>query len=148
MGFNLATAIGGALQGFAMTGNPIGAVAGGVTGGITGGGAIGATGAATNGTLSLSTSSFLAGTEALNEQNLGFQLQLQAQAQQFDQATSEKSELMREQNELRNVAMEQRKADIEITKEFVVTLDEAKSVLATCPFREGRERTERDKVHS
>jgi hypothetical protein len=106
MGFNLASAVGGALEGFAM-GGPVGAIAGGAAGGAMGGGIVGATGAATNGTLSLSTSSFLAGTEALNEQNLGFQLQLQAQAQQFDEATSEKSELMREQNELRNVAMEQ-----------------------------------------
>jgi hypothetical protein len=122
MGFNLATALGGALQGFAMTGNPFGALAGGLTGGATGGGLVGATGAATNGMLGLSTSAFLAGTEALNEQNMGFQLQLQAQSQQFDEATSEKSELMREQNELRNVAMEQRKADIAITREFIKTI--------------------------
>lgn len=122
MGFNLATAIGGALQGLVMTGNPIGAIAGGVTGGITGGGLVGATGAATNGALGLSTSAFLAETQMLNQQNLGFQLQLQQQAQQFDEATSEKSELMREQNELRNVAMEQRKADIEITKEFIKSI--------------------------
>ncbi len=31
----------------------------------------------------------------------------------------EKSELMREGNTLREVAMEQRKADIQITKEFI-----------------------------
>ena len=122
MGFNLATAIGGALQGFAMTANPIGAIAGGITGGVTGGGIVGATGAATNGPLGLSTSAFLAETQMLNQQNLGFQLQLQEQAQQFDEATSEKSELMREQNELRSVAMEQRKADIEITKEFIKSI--------------------------
>jgi hypothetical protein len=121
MGFNLATALGGAIQGFAM-GGPIGAIAGGAAGGAMGGGMVGAASAATNGGLSLSTSSYLAATQALNEQNLGFQLQLQAQAQQFDEATSEKSELMREQNELRNVAMEQRKADIEITKEFIKSI--------------------------
>ena len=48
-----------------------------------------------------------------------FQLQLQAQSQQFDEMTSERSELLRQQNTLRDVAMQQRKADNEITKEFI-----------------------------
>ena len=69
-----------------------------------------------NGLTSLITAGFLRGTQALDAQNMMFQLQLQSQSQQFDEMTSEKSELMREQNELRNVAMEQRKADNEITK--------------------------------
>ena len=48
-----------------------------------------------------------------------FQLQLQAQAQQFDEMTSERSELLRETNTLRDVAMQQRKADNQIVKEFI-----------------------------
>jgi hypothetical protein len=51
-----------------------------------------------------------------------FQLQVQAQSQQFDEMTSERSELLREQNALRDVAMEQRKADNAITKEFIKSI--------------------------
>jgi hypothetical protein len=36
--------------------------------------------------------------------------------------TSERSELLREQNALRDVAMEQRKADNAITKEFIKSI--------------------------
>jgi hypothetical protein len=35
----------------------------------------------------------------------------------------EKSEIMRESNTLRDVAMEQRKADLSITKEFIRSID-------------------------
>ena len=125
MGFNLGTAIGGALQGLAMTGNPIGAVAGGAAGGFaggTGGGLISGLGSADNGLTSMTAAGFLQGTQALDSQNMMFQLAMQSQSQQFDEMTTEKSELMREQNELRNVAMEQRKADNEITKAFIKTI--------------------------
>ncbi len=125
MGFNLGTAIGGAVQGFAMTGNPVGALAGGAAGGFAGaagGGVVSGLGAVDNGLTSMTAAGFLQGTQALDSQNMMFQLQLQSQSQQFDEMTSEKSELMREQNELRNVAMEQRKADNEITKQFIKTI--------------------------
>jgi hypothetical protein len=125
MGFNLGTAIGGAIQGFAMTGNPVGAIAGGAAGGFAGGaggGLVSGLGTVDNGLTSLTAAGFLQGTQALNSQNMMFQLEMQAQSQQFDEMTSEKSELMREQNELRNVAMEQRKADNEITKTFIKTI--------------------------
>ncbi len=126
MGFNLGSALGGAIQGLALTGNPIGALAGGAAGGFagsgTGGGLISGLGAADNGLTSMTAAGFLQGTQALNSQNMMFQLAVQAQSQQFDEMTTEKSELMREQNELRNVAMEQRKADNEITKAFIKTI--------------------------
>jgi hypothetical protein len=125
MGFNLGSALGGAIQGLAMTGNPVGALAGGAAGGFAGGGAgglVNGLGAADNGLTSMTAAGFLQGTQALNSQNMMFQLAVQAQSQQFDEMTTEKSELMREQNELRNVAMEQRKADNEITKNFIKTI--------------------------
>ncbi len=125
MGFNLGTALGGAIQGFAMTGNPVGAIAGGAAGGFAGGaggGLVSGLGSFDNGLTSMTAAGFLQGTQALNAQNMMFQLEMQAQSQQFDEMTSEKSELMREQNELRNVAMEQRKADNEITKAFIKTI--------------------------
>jgi hypothetical protein len=62
---------------------------------------------------------YLAATEGLEAQQLGFDLQLQAQSQQFDEMTSERSEILRQGNTLRDVAMEQRKADNTITKEFI-----------------------------
>ncbi len=127
MGFNLGTAIGGAIQGLAMTGNPLGAIAGGAAGGFAGGssaggGLVSGLGSFDNGLTSMTAAGFLQGTQALDSQNMAFQLELQSQSQQFDEMTSEKSELMREQNELRSVAMEQRKADNEITKEFIKTI--------------------------
>ncbi|MEA2665770.1 MAG: hypothetical protein QOI11_2714 [Candidatus Eremiobacteraeota bacterium] len=125
MGFNLGSALGGAIQGLVMTGNPIGALAGGAAGGFAGGaggGLISGLGGVDNGLTSLTAAGFLQGTQALNSQNMMFQLAMQAQSQQFDEMTTEKSELMREQNELRTVAMEQRKADNEVTKAFIKTI--------------------------
>jgi hypothetical protein len=61
----------------------------------------------------------LAQQDALNEQMAYFQLGVQKQANQFDMMTDEKSELQRESNTLREVSMEQRKADIGIMKEFI-----------------------------
>ena len=78
MGFNLGSALGGAIQGFAMTGNPIGALAGGAAGGFAGGGAggglISGLGGVDNGLTSLTAAGFLQGTQALNSQNMMFQL--------------------------------------------------------------------------
>ena len=122
MGFNLGTALGGAIQGLVMTGNPIGAIAGGAAGGFAGGGAggvISGLGGIDNGLTGLTAAGFLQGTQALNSQNMMFQLAMQAQSQQFDEMTSERSELLRETNTLRDVAMQQRKADNQIVKEFI-----------------------------
>ncbi len=118
MGFNLLGAVAGAAQGVAMGANPLTVGAGAIAGGF---GANGATtvGGVSNGAQNLINGGYLAATEALNAQQMMFQLQLQAQSQQFDQMTSERSELLRETNTLRDVAMQQRKADNQIVKEFI-----------------------------
>jgi hypothetical protein len=118
MGFNLLSAAAGAVQGAAMGGNPITIGAGALAGGFGGNGAT-TVGGFGNGAQNLINGGYLAGTEALNAQQLMFQLQLQSQSQQFDEMTSERSELLRETNTLRDVAMQQRKADNQIVKEFI-----------------------------
>jgi len=117
MGFNILGALGGAAMGLA-TGNPVGVGLGAISGGFTGNGAT-AAGGLSNNYQDLVNGGYLGATEALDAQQMVFQLQLQAQSQQFDEMTSERSELLREQNTLRDVAMQQRKADNEITKEFI-----------------------------
>lgn len=119
MGFNILGALGGAMQGFAL-GGPAGAVAGAAGGGLLGSGdPITTTGNVDNGLLSGWESNVLAQQDMLNEQMAYFQLGVQKQANQFDMMTDEKSELQRESNALREVAMEQRKADISIMREFI-----------------------------
>ena len=118
MGFNLLSAVAGAAQGAAMGGNPITIGAGALAGGFGGSGAT-TVGGFSNGAQNLINGGYLAGTEALNAQQLMFQLQLQSQSQQFDEMTSERSELLRETNTLRDVAMQQRKADNQIVREFI-----------------------------
>ena len=118
MGFNLLSAAAGAVQGAAMGGNPITIGAGALAGGFGGNGAT-TVGDFGNGAQNLINGGYLAGTEALNAQQLMFQLQLQSQSQRFDEMTSERSELLRETNTLRDVAMAQRKADNQIVKEFI-----------------------------
>jgi len=108
-----------------MTGNPIGAGVGavaGALGGSTTGGTSTALSAAGNSALATGENAYLAANEQLQLQQLAFQYSEQQQADSFDNVTSEKSEIMRESNELRNVAMEQRKADNEITKEFIKSI--------------------------
>jgi hypothetical protein len=115
----------GAATGF-LEGGPIGAAVGGVAGAVGGGTTAGAAGNVASGlgnvAMSADQSQYLAANEALQAQQLSFQLAEQQQADSFDNVTSEKSEIMRESNELRNVAMEQRKADNEITKEFIKSI--------------------------
>jgi hypothetical protein len=118
MGFNLLGAVAGAAQGAAMGGNPLTIGAGALTGGFGASGASTA-GGLSNGAQNLLNGGYLSATEALNAQQMVFQLQLQGQAQQFDEMTSERSELLRETNTLRDVAMQQRKADNQIVKEFI-----------------------------
>ncbi|GAC1538884.1 MAG: hypothetical protein NVS2B17_13430 [Candidatus Velthaea sp.] len=122
MGFNFGSALAGAAQGFLMTGNPVGAVAGGVGGGFTGGGVGAATGGLSNTALATAQSLYLAANTGEQVQNMAFQFALQQQSDAFDRMTSEKAETARETNTLRNVAMEQRKADITITREFIKSI--------------------------
>jgi hypothetical protein len=123
---NLGSVLTGAVQGFLMTGNPIGAGVGAVAGALGGPNAVGGTNSALSGAgniaLSAGQAGYLAANEQLQLQQLAFQYAEQQQADSFDNVTSEKSEIMRESNELRNVAMEQRKADNEITKEFIKSI--------------------------
>jgi hypothetical protein len=110
--------IGGLLAG-AATGL-ISGVVGGLTGGVSNTGNI--LSGMGNSALSTGENAYLAANEQLQLQQLSFQYAEQQQADSFDNVTSEKSEIMRESNELRNVAMEQRKADNEITKEFIKSI--------------------------
>ena len=121
MGFNLLGALAGAAQGAVFGGNPLTVGAGALTGGFAGNGATTAGGFG-NGAQDLLNGGYLTGTTALNAQQMMFQLQLQGQSQQFDEMTSERSELLREQNALRDVAMEQRKADNQIVREFIKSI--------------------------
>lgn len=118
MGFNLLSAAAGAVQGAAMGANPLSIGAGALAGGFAGNGAT-TVGGFSNGAQNLLNGGYLAATEALNAQQMVFQLQLQGQSQQFDQMTSERSELLRETNSLRDVAMQQRKADKQASREVV-----------------------------
>lgn len=80
-------------------------------------------GAASNVALTGAENWFL-GQQTGNEiQQMVFQNQLNQQATQFNETMDEKSEMMRESNTLRDVAMEQRKADTQITKEFIRSID-------------------------
>jgi hypothetical protein len=118
MGFNILGALSGAAQGAIFGANPVSIGAGALTGAV-GGSAASTVGGATNSYQNLINGGYLGATEALEGQQMMFQLQLQAQSQQFDEMTSERSELLRQQNSLRDVAMEQRKADNGIVKEFI-----------------------------
>lgn len=123
MGFNIGNALGSGLQAFLMTGNPAVAAGAGAFGGFTGG----ATGTAALGNLGNTAqngwqSAILGAQDAMNFQNAAYQLALQEQSSQFDQMTAEKSELLRQSNVLRDVAMQQRKADDQITKKFIESI--------------------------
>jgi hypothetical protein len=119
---NLGGLIAGAATGF-LTGGPVGAAAGGLAGALGSPSNTGnALSGAGNSVLQTGENAYLAANEQLQLQQLSFQYAEQQQADSFDNVTSEKSEIMRESNELRNVAMEQRKADNEITKEFIKSI--------------------------
>jgi hypothetical protein len=120
MGF-LGNLIGGGLEGLLMSGgNPIGGIAGALGGAL--GGGEGGLGGPSYAAFQAAENGYLAETELMDMQQMQFQLQLQQQSNQFNNMVDEKSELMRETNTLRNVAMEQRKADIGIVKEFIKSI--------------------------
>jgi hypothetical protein len=121
MGF-LGNLIGGGVTGLLMSGgNPIGGIAGALGGAITGSPESGL-GGLSNAAFQAAENGYLAETQLMDMQQMQFQLQLQQQSNQFNNMVDEKSELMRETNTLRDVAMEQRKADIAITKEFIKSI--------------------------
>jgi hypothetical protein len=83
------------------------------------GSAIGSLGAGASSLALTGAENWFLGQQTGNEiQQMVFQNQLNQQATQFNETMDEKSEVMRESNTLRDVAMEQRKADLSITKEF------------------------------
>jgi len=123
MGFNPLNMVVGAATGF-LTGGPVGAAIGGVSGAV-GGGTGGLT--STVGNLGNTASSgwqsgILALQDAQNMQNALYSLQINSQASQFNNMMDEKSEMMRESNTLRDVALEQKKADTQITKKFIESI--------------------------
>ena len=61
---------------------------------------------------------------ALMAENLRHQSAMQWQATWYNEMMDEKSEKMREMNELRDLDMEQRKADNQITKKFITSITE------------------------
>jgi hypothetical protein len=113
--------LGGAATGFLMSGgNPLGAVVGGASAAGTGNASpITGVGNVSNTAWNAFESGVLGQQQLDNMRNSMFQLQLGEQSAAFNNMIDEKSELMREGNVLREVAMEQRKADISITREFI-----------------------------
>lgn len=121
MGF-LGNLIGGGVTGLLMSGgNPIGGIAGAISGAVSGS-PENAIGGISNAAFQGAENGYLVETQLMDMQQMQFQLQLQQQSNQFNNMVDEKSELMRETNTLRDVAMEQRKADITIAKEFIKSI--------------------------
>ncbi|MBV8246619.1 MAG: hypothetical protein JOZ38_11900 [Candidatus Eremiobacteraeota bacterium] len=121
MGFNLGTALGGALTGLFTTGNPIVAGVEGVAGAFGGASGVGTAG---NGIVGALNAASEADNIALMAENLRHQSAMEWQATWFDEMMDEKSETMRESNTLRDVDMEERKADNQITKKFIASITE------------------------
>jgi hypothetical protein len=57
-------------------------------------------------------------------QQIQYQEQMQVQSTMFDEAQDERAENMREVNTLRDIDMQQRKADNDITKKFIQSITE------------------------
>ena len=126
MGFNLLNGIANGLESFiASGGNPIaggaGALAGGLSNGANAGTAVGNIGNSTIGALNAANE---ADTVAMYAENLRHQSTLQWEATWFNEMMDEKSERMRQMNEMRDLSMEQRKADNQITKKFIQSITE------------------------
>lgn len=120
---NILGTLAGAALGFA-TGGPLGAVAGGIQGATATNGTTAQTltGNVGNAANSAFQSAYLAQSQLDQQQNALFQLKLQEQSSAYDNMMAEKSENMRESNVLRDASMEQRKADMAITKKFIESI--------------------------
>jgi hypothetical protein len=125
MGFNIGSALLGGITGF-LEGGPIGAAAMGIAGGVSGGGATGGnlTGALGNAGLGVLDAQDEAFQLSMFAEQIHHQEQMQMQSEAFDEMMDEKSEQMREVNTLRDVQMQQRKADDQITKKFIESITE------------------------
>ena len=119
---NLLNTLAGAAIGY-VTGGPAGAVAGGVQG-LTGGNPNTAVGGGMNGIVGGLNAASEADNAALMAENLRHQSTMQWESTWFNEMMDEKSEKMREMNSLRDLDMEQRKADNQITKKFISSVTE------------------------
>ncbi len=126
MSFNLLNGIvQGAESFFASGGNPIAGGAGALAGGLTSGANTGTTvGNMGNGAIGALNAANEADTVAMYAENLRHQSAMQWEATWFNEMMDEKSERMRQMNELRDLTMEQRKADNQITKKFIQSITE------------------------
>ena len=126
MGFNIGQALVGGALGF-LTGGPVGAAIGGIAGGAS------ASTPVTSGLATLAgnlgntaqggwQSQILSQQDMMNYQNAEYSLALNQQASQFNNMMDEKSEMMRESNALRDVALEQNKADTQVMKKFIESI--------------------------
>ncbi len=77
-----------------------------------------------NGAMGLLNAGSEADSTALYAENLRHQSNMQWESTWFNEMMDEKSEKMREMNELRDLGMEQRKADNQITKKFIMSITE------------------------
>jgi hypothetical protein len=127
MGFNILNGLLSAGEGLLMSGgNPLAAVGMGVAGATSGGGTTagnlaGALGNSAMGALDAQDEAFQI---SMYGEQIRHQEQMQMQSQAFDEMMDEKSEQMREVNTLRDVQMQQRKADDAITKKFIESITE------------------------
>jgi len=126
MAFNLLNGIvNGAESFFLSGGNPIAAGAGALAGGLsTGANANTGTGNLGNTAIGALNAANEADTTAMYAENLRHQSAMQWEATWFNEMMDEKSERMREMNEMRDLSMEQRKADNQITKKFIQSITE------------------------
>ena len=123
----MSTLIGGA-EGF-LSGGPVGAAVGAGAGLLSGvGGASSAAATAMGNLGNASIGGILNQEQSDTVANLAqtsqFDSQLQWQSTMFNEMTDERSESMRESNQLRDIAMQQRSADDKIVKEFVKSIGE------------------------
>ncbi|MDP9018847.1 MAG: hypothetical protein M3N19_11070 [Candidatus Eremiobacteraeota bacterium] len=119
---NFINALAGGAVGF-LTGGPVGAAAG-LLGGLQGQNGNTTAGNLANAGASLLNQKSELDNLALMNENMRHQSMMQWQSMYFDEMMDEKSEKMREMNSLRDLDMEQRKADNQITKKFITSVTE------------------------
>ena len=124
MGFNLAAALGGGVQGLLTTGNPYAGLALGAVSGFAGGGSSSAVGNFGNGMTGVINGEDEAFQTGLYLEQVRHQQAMALQSNAFDEMMDERSENMRQINTLRDVEMAQRKADNQITKKFIESINE------------------------
>ena len=115
-------AITSGIAGFLATGNPLAALGAAFTGATQNGTGLGNTVNNNNGQQLTTGQLFTNAEQAIQNDQLSSKLALDWQSDQFNKAVDERSEIMRETNTLRDISMEQRKADIAIEKELIKSI--------------------------